>query len=125
MGQSVGIMSGLTSDSLFEEMDSRFRGNDIKGGNGNGVESGHIVRVAFESGVDNEFDYLVDDKLWPIGAGQRVEVPFGRKNKLEIGFCVEIDIDHRETQRKKKKSLFLNWELNLLFYHFLFLVSIN
>ena len=84
-------MSGLTSDSLFE---TELADN---------IESGHIIRVAFESGVDNEFDYLADDKLWPIGVGQRVEVPFGRKNKLEVGFCVEIDIDYRETQRKKKK----------------------
>ncbi|MFH1371684.1 MAG: primosomal protein N' [Planctomycetota bacterium] len=53
----------------------------------------HVIRVAFESGVDSEFDYLVPDKLWPVQIGQRVEAPFGRSNKLEIGFCVETDID--------------------------------
>jgi len=53
---------------------------------------GHIIRVAFESGADREFDYFVPDELWPIGAGQRVEAPFGRKDKLEKGFCVEADI---------------------------------
>jgi len=52
----------------------------------------HIIRVAFESGADREFDYLVPDELWPIGVGQRVEAPFGRKDKLEKGFCVEADI---------------------------------
>lgn len=52
----------------------------------------HIIRVAFESGADAEFDYLVPDENWPIGAGQRVEVPFGRKNKLEAGFCVLSDV---------------------------------
>ena len=52
----------------------------------------HVVRVAFESGVDSEFDYLVPDKLWPVQVGQRIETPFGRSNKLEIGFCVETDI---------------------------------
>jgi primosomal protein N' len=46
--------------------------------------------VAFETAADMEFDYLVPDELWPIEAGQRVEVPFGRKNKLEKGFCVEV-----------------------------------
>jgi primosomal protein N' (replication factor Y) len=74
----------------------------------------HIIRVAFETAADMEFDYLVPDELWPIEAGQRVETPFGRKNKLEKGFCVEIDFSHREpfdlaqgrhreTQRKNKK----------------------
>jgi len=61
----------------------------------------HIIRVAFESGADREFDYAVPDELWPIAVGQRVEAPFGKKDKLRIGFCVETDISHRETPRKK------------------------
>jgi primosomal protein N' (replication factor Y) (superfamily II helicase) len=52
----------------------------------------HIVRVAFESAADAEFDYLVPDTIWPIQLGQRVEAPFGRKDKLEKGFCVEADV---------------------------------
>ncbi|MHC4617763.1 MAG: replication restart helicase PriA, partial [Planctomycetota bacterium] len=52
----------------------------------------HIVRVAFESGVDSEFDYSVPDELWPIQVGQRVQAPFGRQNKIEAGFCVAADI---------------------------------
>ncbi|MHC4573707.1 MAG: replication restart helicase PriA [Planctomycetota bacterium] len=52
----------------------------------------HIIRVAFESAVDAEFDYAVDDELWPIQVGQRVQAPFGRQNKLEVGFCVSADI---------------------------------
>ena len=32
--------------------------------------AGHVIRVAFESGVDAEFDYLVPDKLWPVAVGQ-------------------------------------------------------
>jgi len=39
----------------------------------------HIIRVAFESAVDTEFDYLVPDELWPVKVGQRIEAPFGRK----------------------------------------------
>jgi len=54
----------------------------------------HIIRVAFEVGIDTEFDYLVPDEFWPIEAGQRVEAPFGRGNKLEKGFCVEVDFSH-------------------------------
>ena len=51
---------------------------------------GHIASVAFEAGVDNEFDYLVPEKLWPVAVGQRVEVPVGRSNKRAIGFCVGV-----------------------------------
>jgi primosomal protein N' (replication factor Y) len=57
----------------------------------------HIIRVAFESGVDTEFDYLVPDDVWPIAVGQRVEVPFGRKDKLQTGFCAEVDIPFEES----------------------------
>ena len=52
----------------------------------------HIIRVAFESAADSEFDYGAPEEIWPIHVGQRVEAPFGRKDKLEKGFCVETDI---------------------------------
>ncbi|MGD2094382.1 MAG: primosomal protein N', partial [Phycisphaerales bacterium] len=57
----------------------------------------HIIRVAFESAADMEFDYFVPDRLWPIQTGQRIEVPFGRKNKLEIGFCTRSNIPPEES----------------------------
>jgi primosomal protein N' (replication factor Y) len=57
--------------------------------------SGHVIRVAFESGVDAEFDYLVPDKLWPVAIGQRIETPFGKNNKLEVGFCVATQLPHQ------------------------------
>jgi primosomal protein N' (replication factor Y) len=63
---------------------------------------GHIVQVAFEAGVDNQFSYLVPDEFWPIAVGQRVEVPFGRKNKLEIGFCAAIEEAAKGEKRKFK-----------------------
>ncbi len=63
----------------------------------------HIVRVAFETAADREFDYAVPDEIWPIQIGQRVEAPFGKKDKLQIGFCVETDISRRETQKKTFK----------------------
>lgn len=68
----------------------------------NNEGTNHVIRVAFESGVDSEFDYLVPDKLWPVAVGQRVETPFGKNNKLETGFCVETDISHREKKFKLK-----------------------
>lgn len=68
--------------------------------------AGHVIRVAFESGVDSEFDYLVPDKLFPVQTGQRVKAPFGRSNKLEIGFCVETEcLAAAGTAAKKKFKL--------------------
>jgi primosomal protein N' (replication factor Y) len=52
----------------------------------------HIIRVAFESAADTEFDYLVPDAIWPVQVGQRVEVPFGKRNRLEAAFCVQSDV---------------------------------
>jgi len=82
-------------------MDSRFRGNDSGGvdDQGGGMQErwGRIVRVAFESAADSEFDYLVADELWPIEVGQRVEVPFGRKDKREVGFCTRADVPKEES----------------------------
>ena len=52
----------------------------------------HAIRVALGSAADTEFDYLVPDELWPVPVGQRVEVPFGRGNKPETGFCVASDV---------------------------------
>jgi primosomal protein N' (replication factor Y) len=78
-------MSRYQTDSLFEIEEPKEAPCD------------HIVRVAFESGADTEFDYLAPDDLWPIGAGQRVEAPFGRKNKLQTGFCVETDIPFEDS----------------------------
>ena len=52
----------------------------------------HIIRVAFETAADTEFDYLVPDEIWPVQAGQRVEAPFGKNNKREKGFCTEADV---------------------------------
>ena len=54
-------MSAYRTDSLFEAEEA--------------VETAcrHIVRVAFESGADTEFDYLVPDDLWPIAVGQERE----------------------------------------------------
>ncbi|MFB0524429.1 MAG: primosomal protein N', partial [Phycisphaerae bacterium] len=62
----------------------------------------HIIRVAFESAADSQFDYAVPDEIWPIEAGQRVEVPFGKKNKLEVGFCVETDSGEKAQKRQFK-----------------------
>lgn len=58
---------------------------------------GHIIRVAMESAADTEFDYLVPEGLWPIQVGQRVDVPFGKGNKVETGFCVVADVPREKS----------------------------
>jgi len=75
-------MNRFKTDSLFEPKETEQQD----------LSCGHIIRVAFESGADTEFDYFVADELWPIETGQRIEAPFGRKDKLETGFCVGVDI---------------------------------
>ena len=64
----------------------------------------HIIRVAFESAADMEFDYLVPDEFWPIEVGQRVEVPFGRNDKLEVGFCSQSGIAPEESFAARGKG---------------------
>jgi len=71
----------------------------------------HIIRLVFESAADTEFDYAVPDEIWPIQVGQRVEVPFGRKDKSEVGFCTQSDVPSEEsfiargTGRKLKRVI--------------------
>ena len=50
----------------------------------------HVIEVAFDSGADTVFSYLVPNELWPIEPGMRVQVPLGRKNNPVTGYCVTI-----------------------------------
>jgi primosomal protein N' (replication factor Y) len=50
-----------------------------------------------ESAADTEFDYLAPEGLWPIQVGQRVEVPFGKGNRVETGFCVVADVPREKS----------------------------
>ena len=69
------------------------------------ADDGYVVRVAFENGADSVFDYKVPDKLWPVGVGQRVEVPFGRSNKVLEAFVVSIVTEEEKAKEKKKFRL--------------------
>ncbi len=73
-------MSGETTKTLFE---TRTTGRS---------SYNHVIRVVFDSAADAAFDYLVPDNLWPVRPGERVEVPFGRGNKRQVGFCVAADV---------------------------------
>ena len=54
------------------------------------IQCSNIVTVAIDTGVDDVFDYLLPDKFMPVVPGQRLEVPFGKANKLCKAFCIEI-----------------------------------
>lgn len=54
------------------------------------IQCDNIAIVAIDTGVDEVFDYLLPDALLAVKPGQRLEVPFGRSNKLHKAFCVEI-----------------------------------
>jgi len=74
------------------------RGQDARDTQGrDAFATNHIIRVAIESAADSEFDYLVPEELWPIVVGQRVEVPFGKKNKIEAAFCVVADVPREKS----------------------------
>jgi len=62
----------------------------------------HVVQVAFDSGADTVFSYLVPNEVWPIEPGMRVEVPLGRKNRRVTGYCVNIDPPKTDTAANGK-----------------------
>lgn len=87
------------TSSLFVDASEAFRRKEEPSGS-------HVIRVAVESsGADAEFDYLVPDEFWPVEVGRRVEVPFGKSNKLEVGFCVESDVPPERAFAAKKAGV--------------------
>ena len=67
--------------------------------------TGRVIRVAFNSGADNEYDYLLPEKLWPVQPGSRIEAPFGRNNKLLTGFCVATETKPEKGHRFRLKTI--------------------
>jgi primosomal protein N' (replication factor Y) len=48
-----------------------------------------LVRLAFDQGGDNVYDYAIPESFAErLQVGQRVRAPFGRRNRMQIGFCV-------------------------------------
>ena len=77
-------MAGVKNDmqnSLFAGMDEVSAASEVKG---------PVVRVALDTGADALFDYRLPANLGAVEPGQRVEVPFGKSNKLQQAFVVEI-----------------------------------
>ncbi len=66
-----------------------------------------IAQVVVNRPLDEPFDYLLPESLSPhLKAGMRVRIPFGRGDKLLIGYCVGIrhatsDDVHRRSRLKQ------------------------
>jgi primosomal protein N' (replication factor Y) len=58
---------------------------------GIGPAEGQVVRVALNTGADTLFDYVLPPSLGSVQPGQRVQVPFGKTNKLHEAFVVEAE----------------------------------
>ena len=67
--------------------------------------NGVIVRVALDTGADSLFDYVLPEFMGAIKAGQRVEVPFGRSNKLQQAFVVGLIDDSDEVAKCRRFKL--------------------
>jgi len=67
--------------------------------------SGHTVRVVFDAGLDQAFDYLVPQDLMPVELCQRVEAPLGKNNKIRVGYCVGVDCKIEVNGRYKLKAI--------------------
>lgn len=77
---------------------------DLQGGEA--AADGRIVRVALNTGADSLFDYLLDEALGTVGPGQRVEVPFGRNNKLHEAFVVEAQGEGDDDPKWRRSKAF-------------------
>ncbi len=63
-----------------------------------------VASVVLPVGPEGPFDYLVPEKLRAgLQAGRRVRVPFGRSNRLVIGYCVNVAT--REVVGRKLKEV--------------------
>ncbi|MDD4890826.1 MAG: primosomal protein N' [Phycisphaerae bacterium] len=65
-------------------------------------EPGSVIAVAFDSPLYREFDYALPPQwVGKVAPGQRVEVPFGKGNKPQVGFCVGIPTEWRTPKLKQ------------------------
>lgn len=61
-----------------------------------------VAQVAINRPLETTYDYLVPEPLRALlNPGQRVEIPFGRGDKIETGFCVGLSM-LTDTRRRLK-----------------------
>ncbi len=74
-------------------------------GDGLPDQPGQVVRVAVDTGADSAFDYLLPEGFGTAAVGQRVEVPFGKNNKLVAAFVLEVLTDPDAIQKSRRFKL--------------------
>ena len=65
------------------------------------------AKVVLNRPLDTEFSYLLPDGLREkLGPGQRVRVPFGRGDRLTVGYCVGVEpLESADRKLKQVESL--------------------
>ncbi|MBN2511665.1 MAG: primosomal protein N' [Sedimentisphaerales bacterium] len=86
-------MKKNATKSLFEGMDQAE------------LPPGCVIRAAVDTGADSEFDYLLPETMGSVVEGQRVEVPFGKNNKLIPAFVLRVVSDAEEICKTRQFCL--------------------
>ncbi len=65
-----------------------------------------VARLVFNRPIDTPFDYLVPDGLRTlIAPGQRVKAPFGKGDRLTVGYCVALAATSEQRRLKTIDSI--------------------
>ena len=68
------------------------------------AENRWIATLVLSTGPEQEFDYLVPDRLRPqLEVGQRLRVPLGRGDRPVVGYCVRLE--HRPVGGRRLKEV--------------------
>src|SRR5262245_61121722 len=63
----------------------------------------HFADIVFDRPLDQTYTYGIPDDLAPLlRAGMRVEAPFGRGDKIDVGYCVNT---HRNEPSRPAKQI--------------------
>ncbi len=61
-----------------------------------------VATVVFAGVVDGEYDYVVPETLRSeVAVGKRLQVPFGRSNRRQVGYCVAVRVEAGAVRRLK------------------------
>ncbi|MCH8827989.1 MAG: primosomal protein N', partial [Planctomycetes bacterium] len=70
-----------------------------------------VAGVVFNRPLETVFHYLVPDELrLMLAAGQRVKAPFGKGNRLTVGFCVGVETSVETSRRLKSLDSIIDRE---------------
>ncbi|MBN1854196.1 MAG: primosomal protein N' [Pirellulales bacterium] len=74
-----------------------------------------VASVVLADGPDGSFDYLVPpemsdatERIDQLEVGRRVQVPFGRRNRLTVGYCIRLEFKPVGSRRLKTVAALLD-----------------